>query len=228
VTTGRPPSPRRGRGDGAAAPATAAGARAPISRDTVVETASRLVEEHGVDALTMRRLSDELGVAVTAIYWHVGNRDVLLDALVDHFVADMGTLRPSGVTPRERIVALAVALRARLLARPHVIGLAHERDRTPAMFQPVQAAMAAELAAVGVHGKRAALALQTISTHVVAHVLMDQAAARAVGHEVADASVWPRDFVDRELVDVMAAPTDYDAVFAIGLDALVDALVPTD
>jgi len=96
------------------------------------------------------------------------------------------------------------------------------------MFQPVQAAMAAELAAVGVHGKRAALVLQAISTHVVAHVLIERAAARAASQQLADASVWPADFADPELVDVMTAPTDYDAVFAIGLDALVDALVPTD
>lgn len=185
----------------------------------------RLVEEHGPDALTMRRLSDELGVAVTAIYWHVGNRDALLDALVDRLVADMGTLRPVGATPRQRISSLAEKLHRRLLARPHLVALAHERDRTPAMFQPVQAAMAAELAAVGVTGKEAALALQIISSQVVASTLLERAAAR-VEHETARASVWPADFGDRELVETMAAPPDYDAVFAVGLEAVVDRVVP--
>jgi AcrR family transcriptional regulator len=197
----------------------------PVSRDAVIDTATRLVEAQGADALTMRRLSDELGVAVTAIYWHVGNRDALIDAMVDRLVADMGTLRPAGATPRERVISLAEKLRRRLVARPHLVGLAHERDRTPAMFQPVQAAMAVELAAAGVTGKPAALALQTISTHVVASTMLQRSVAR-LEHETVDASVWPDDFADPELVEAMAAMPDYDAVFAVGLEAIVDALVP--
>ena len=53
------------------------GARS-VTADDVVEVAGRIVDAHGADALTMRRLADELGVAVTSIYWHVGNRDELV------------------------------------------------------------------------------------------------------------------------------------------------------
>ena len=52
--------------------AGASEARTPVTRDAIVDAAMGLVEAQGIDALTMRRLSDELGVAVTAIYWHVG------------------------------------------------------------------------------------------------------------------------------------------------------------
>ncbi len=199
--------------------------RAPVSGDAVVETAMRLVEEHGADALTMRRLSDELGVAVTAIYWHVGNRDALLDALVDRLVADMGTLRPSGTGARERITSLAEKLRVRLDGRPHLIGLAHERGRTPELFVPVEQVMAAELATVGVRGKDAAMVLRAISTHVVGSVLIDRAVERG-GPEVPTGSVWPADADDPELVEALEAPPDRDALFSVGLHALVDALVP--
>ena len=71
----------------------------------------------------------------------------------------MGTLRPSGASARERITSLAESLRIRLRDLPHLIGLAHDRGRTPAMFLPVEQVMAAELATVGVRGKDAALAL---------------------------------------------------------------------
>jgi len=198
-----------------------------VSRDRVVDVATRLVEEHGPDALTMRRLSQELGVAVTAIYWHVGNRDALLDAVVDRLVADMGTLRPSGSSARERVTSLAEKLRARLQARPHLIGLAHERGRIPDMFLPVEQAMAAELARVGVSGKDAALALRAISAHVVGAVLLERAAGRG-GPEIPTGLVWPADASDPELVEALATPPDRDALFALGLNALVGALVPLE
>ncbi|MCD9624842.1 TetR family transcriptional regulator [Rhabdothermincola salaria] len=199
--------------------------RVPISRDTVIDTAMRLVDEHGADALTMRRLSDELGVAVTAIYWHVGNRDALLDALVDRFVAEMGTIRAVGDSPAERIVSLAETLRRRIQDRPHLIGLAHERQRTASMFQPVEQAMAAELAGSGVRGKDAAFALRVLSTHVVGSVMLERV-ARQDGDEVTTASVWPTDTDDPELVDALSANPDRDALFVFGVRALFDALVP--
>ena len=203
----------------------AAPGRVPVSRDAVVETASRLVEAHGPEALTMRRLSDELGVAVTAIYWHVGNRDALLDALVDRLVADMGTLRPSGGSARERIISLAEKLRTQLQERPHLIGVAHQRGRTPDMFLPVEQVMASELATVGVRGKDAALALRAISAHVVGSVLLERAAVRT-GPEVPTGVVWPEDDDDPELVEALATVPDRDALFAVTLHALVTALVP--
>ena len=40
----------------------------PVTADEILEVAGNIVERHGVDALTMRRLSDDLGGAVTSIY----------------------------------------------------------------------------------------------------------------------------------------------------------------
>lgn len=74
-------------------------ARAALTREEVLETAAALVRQHGPDALTMRRLAAELGTAVTSIYWHVGNRESLLDALVERTVDDLDTIRPRGATP---------------------------------------------------------------------------------------------------------------------------------
>src|SRR4051812_42036057 len=146
---------------------TATSERRPLTSGAVVDAAWRLVEEYGADALTMRRLADEVGAAVTAIYWHVGNRDALLDLLVDRIIDDMGHVRATGRSPKARIASLARSLRRKLLARPHLIGLAHERSRTAALFQPVQAALARELAAIGLHGNDAALAIRVIQCQVV-------------------------------------------------------------
>lgn len=203
---------------------TAPAERRPLTSDAVVDAAWRLVEEHGADALTMRRLADEVGAAVTAIYWHVGNRDALLDLLVDRIVDDMGHIRASGRTPKARIASLARSLRRKLLARPHLIGLAHERSKTNALFQPVQAALAKELAALGVHGAEAALAIRVLQSHVVANVVLERTASRGPVHETTDVTLWPENQDDPDLVAGLAQLPDFDEVFDYGLRALLATL----
>ncbi|MEX1217173.1 MAG: TetR family transcriptional regulator [Acidimicrobiales bacterium] len=196
----------------------------PVTADEILEVAGTIVERHGVDALTMRRLSDDLGVAVTSVYWHVGNRNALLDGLVGRLLDRMETIRAIGDTPVERIESLARQLRSTLLERQHLVGLAHERDRSPAMFLPVQQAIAAELASVGMRGAEAALLLRALQVHVISSVLMDRAAARNASHGSVDPELWPSDFPDRELVAALANPAAYDTVFDYGLHALVGGL----
>ena len=44
-----------------------------IDREAVLDTALRLLDDEGVEALTMRRLASELGVSAMAPYRHVGS-----------------------------------------------------------------------------------------------------------------------------------------------------------
>ena len=199
----------------------------PVTRDEVVDTALRLIEDHDVTALTMRRLAAELGVAVTSIYWHVGNRDALLDLLVERLLAEMGEVRPSGRSPRARITSLLRVWRQRLWERPHLIAVAHERGQTAAMFQPLQAALAGELHAVGLDGKEAAQAIRVLQVHVVSSVVMARAAGRGPQTNPTDPEVWAGVVEsDPTLVAALAEPVDYDAVFTLGVDALLDKLLP--
>ena len=55
----------------------------------------------------MRGLAEELGVAVTSIYWHVGGRDKLFDSLVDRLLSQMANLPINGDNPVDRIASLA-------------------------------------------------------------------------------------------------------------------------
>jgi AcrR family transcriptional regulator len=55
----------------------------------------------------MRKLATELGVAPTAIYWHVGNKSELLNQLVDRLIAEMGVPQPKGDGPLERLAWIA-------------------------------------------------------------------------------------------------------------------------
>ena len=69
---------------------------ATMSFERIVDTARSLVKAGGADSLSMRKLSAELGVAPTAIYWHVGDRAELLNAVLDAELADLPKVRAVG------------------------------------------------------------------------------------------------------------------------------------
>ena len=56
--------------------------KAPLTRDELFETALRLVDDEGLEALTMRRLGDEVGVEAASLYHHVPNKEALIDGVL--------------------------------------------------------------------------------------------------------------------------------------------------
>jgi AcrR family transcriptional regulator len=195
-----------------------------VDAETILDTAARLIELHGVDAFTMRSLAEELGVAVTSIYWHVGGRDKLFDSLVDRLLSQMAHLPAEGETPVDRIASLARSQRRALIERQHLLAIAHERDRTPLLFLPIQQRLAAQLAEIGVTGNDAALVLRAIQVQVISSAVMQFSAVRGAKHDEEDPSLWSEDWPDRALVEALQSPTDYDAVFDYGLNALLAPL----
>jgi AcrR family transcriptional regulator len=196
----------------------------PLDAETILDTAARLIELDGVDAFTMRGLAEELDVAVTSIYWHIGGRDKLFDSLVDRLLSQMAHLPVEGETPVDRIASLARSQRTLLIERQHLLAIAHERDRTPLLFLPIQQMLAAALSEVGVTGTDAALILRAIQVHVISSAVMQFSAVRGAKHDEEDPSLWSEDWPDRALVEALQSPTDYDAVFGYGLNALLAPL----
>jgi AcrR family transcriptional regulator len=200
-----------------------------LTRDAVVDVALRMVEEDGVDQLSMRKLAAELGVAVTSIYWHVGNREALLDALVDREIADMGALRPSGRTPEARLVSLARGLHRKLRARPHVIGVVNERGLTPRLFLPAQAALARELRGAGLDARETALAVRAIQYHVIGFAVLERWADRSPTPRPTTEELWREHArvarVEPEVADRLAEPSGPADVFEFSTRTLVRSLL---
>ena len=61
----------------AAKPDTSPQPRIPLTRDRVLHAAIRIADEEGLDALTMRRLGQELDVQAMSLYNHVANKEDL-------------------------------------------------------------------------------------------------------------------------------------------------------
>jgi TetR/AcrR family transcriptional regulator, tetracycline repressor protein len=92
----------------------------PLTRDRIVEAALRLVDEAGLDALSMRRLGKELGVDPMAVYHHVRGKEALLHGVVQHVFAAMTP--PSDDGPwDERVRQWASAYRAMAEAHPNLV-----------------------------------------------------------------------------------------------------------
>ncbi|MFI5991478.1 TetR/AcrR family transcriptional regulator [Streptomyces sp. NPDC051362] len=201
--------------------------RPALTREEVLETAAGLVKRHGPDALTMRGLAAELGTAVTSIYWHVGNRDSLLDALVERTVADLGEIRAAGRTPAARVVSVARALRRQLREHPHLVAMVHERGLTERMFLPARQALVREVHAAGLRGARAAEAVRAVLFQVVGFVLVERNRERAPVQRPAEEEL--RDVRtaqgDPALARALSRPVDPERLFVVSVRALVEALL---
>lgn len=55
----------------------------PLHRDKVLNAAIQFSNEHGLEALSMRKLADKLGVKAMSLYNHVSNKDDIIDGMVE-------------------------------------------------------------------------------------------------------------------------------------------------
>jgi AcrR family transcriptional regulator len=98
-------------------------ARSRLSQEQVVDAALDLVDREGLEALSLRRLGVALGVTPMALYWHVADKDALLDALGERLFA--GVVLPEPVDDwHADLCAVLGAVAARLREHPAVAPLA--------------------------------------------------------------------------------------------------------
>ncbi|MFK0201614.1 TetR/AcrR family transcriptional regulator [Streptomyces lavendulae] len=201
--------------------------RNPLTREEVLGAAASLVRRHGPAALTMRGLAADLGTAVTSIYWHVGNRESLLDALVERTVQEMGAVRPVGRTPAARILSVARILRRELRGRPHLIAMVHERGLTERMFLPAQQALVHEVHAAGLRGARAADAVRAIQFQIVGFLLVERNRERSPAQSPAEGDLWDPATApdDPALARALSRPADPERLFLLSVRALTEALI---
>ncbi|MEV0716887.1 TetR family transcriptional regulator [Asanoa sp. NPDC050611] len=88
----------------------------PLNRDQVLQEAMRLVDDDGLDALSLRTLAARLGVQAPTLYWHVKNKAALVDALADAIMDEaIGAAPAPASDAREWLLAALGQLRAALL-----------------------------------------------------------------------------------------------------------------
>jgi AcrR family transcriptional regulator len=106
--------------------------RGGLTRDDIVDAAVDLVRAEGVNAVTMRRLADLIGVTPMALYHHIPNKGVLLDLVVARVGADL-RLAHDGRPWIDQIRAYAHAWREELHRYPGVAGYLLRQPAPPSM-----------------------------------------------------------------------------------------------
>jgi AcrR family transcriptional regulator len=106
----------------------------------VLEAAVALADEIGLEAFSMRGLAQELGVVPMALYKHVGNKDELLDGMVD-IVFDQMEFTAEGEDWRSALRHRAITAREAIKRHGWAIGLMESRHPGPANLRHHNATM---------------------------------------------------------------------------------------
>ena len=60
-----------------------------LSREAIVRQAVKMLDEHGLQKLSMRKLAAELGAAPMSLYWHVPTKDALIELCLDEIYGEL-------------------------------------------------------------------------------------------------------------------------------------------
>jgi TetR/AcrR family tetracycline transcriptional repressor len=153
-----------------------------LTRDVLINAGLKLLDEVGLDGLTVRRLAAELGVKSPALYWHIRTKQELLDGMANAIIvrAGMGPPRADETWP-DWLARRARSYRASLLASrdgARVVSGAVRGGDSILQFE-------LELAAMVERGFTPIEALRTItalSHYINGHVLQEQAVAGVADH----------------------------------------------
>src|SRR5690349_21612984 len=91
-------------------------ARPALSTHRIAAAAVGIADADGLDAITMRRLAAELGVAPMAAYRHVSGKEDVLELMVDRVYGEVDI--PDGAGWRDTVRAFATGIRALVSRHP--------------------------------------------------------------------------------------------------------------
>ncbi|AUH41455.1 TetR/AcrR family transcriptional regulator C-terminal domain-containing protein [Streptomyces sp. CMB-StM0423] len=214
---------------------TSARGEPPLTRARIGTAAVALLDEDGIDRLTMRRLADRLAVVAPSLYWHVDTKDDVIDLAVDTIFGEVeppaagaGTAEENPDADwREGVAAVLGTWRAVLLRHPWAAALpARRKPGIGPHFLAWMEVLQATLVRAGFTGRDLLAATWALHNHVLGsastQVALDVTAAeRDVAQERVRAAAdrYPTLAAGDYLRD-----DDWNGTFAAGLDFILDGL----
>ncbi len=198
----------------------------------MLEAAIRVADRGGAEAITMRRVAQELGVEAMSLYHHVPNKDAILDGVVDAVFAAIELPRPGDGDWRAAIRARAGSARAVLSRHSWALGLIDSRRRPgPATLRHHDAVLGV-LREAGFSLPMAAHAVSLVDSYVGGFVLQEANLPLSTPAEVEDVAGDILEHLPdglpylREMITGHALRPGYDYAeeFGYGLDLILDAL----
>jgi len=142
-----------------------------MSRTQIIDKAEAIARREGLDSVTVRRLSAELGVTPAAMYWHLDDKQDLVRSLVDRASARTERPGPDYGSWFERLVRFYVSTREEFTAYAGLSGALVTAEPTDATLE--NCLFAIELLIEGGFDEPAALTVfDTLSTFSWGHLMM--------------------------------------------------------
>ena len=207
-----------------------AGRRPRVSREQVLDAALEIADTGGLAAVTMASVGARLGVEAMSLYRHIGNKEEMLDGLVDRVFAEI--VVPADARDwRDALRRRAVSAHAALRRHPWAIGLMESRSQPGPATLGHHDAMVALLFRAGFDGRGATRVYNLLDSYVYGFALQEATLPFSTPEEMASlseqmlaavADAYPHlAAVQRELV---GSGFDYAHEFEAGLDIILGAL----
>ncbi|WP_084959019.1 TetR/AcrR family transcriptional regulator [Thermoactinospora rubra] len=97
--------------------------QAGLSREQIVKAAQEILDAEGLEALSMRKLGAKLNAGATSLYWHVANKDELLELVYDEAWGAVRLPDPDETSWREVMTTFAYSLQDAMMRHPWMTSL---------------------------------------------------------------------------------------------------------
>jgi AcrR family transcriptional regulator len=222
-------------------PPRARGGQPSLSREQIVRAAIELLDAEGTPGLSMRRLGTRLDAGATSLYWHVANKEELLELAVDEVLGEIYVPEAGDAPWRVSVSTFANGVRAALLRHPWVIGLLGTKPTLGPNAMRLGDRLIAVLTAAGFTGWTMSHVSALIHGHAIGSATTEAAATTALRRAEVPVNDFIRDlqpYLDQVSADHphydkwrRANPMDgvelmkmWEDSFAFGLDRILDGL----
>jgi AcrR family transcriptional regulator len=197
----------------------------------VIEAALRLMDEEGLEAVTMRRIAKELGVEAMSLYHHVEDKEDLLDGICERVMSEFRFIEPTDDWAEDGRRG-AREWRRLLRSHPNVMRLFAEQRgpiRSIESLRPMEYALAL-LRRSGIPDRDVAQAFHAFGGYIQGFVMMELGSIAGGSDETqlkANAELaqaLPEDFPTLEAVLPYFVECPADEQFEFGLDLLIRGL----
>lgn len=138
-----------------------------LNRELIRDAALDLIDEAGLEALSMRALADRLGVRAQSLYGHFPNKDALLDAVANLITREVDTSGFEGADWRAGLLVWGRSYRAALSAHPRAAAVIAGGTRDRADFLAMADAVHGGLVGAGWPPRTATLISASIKYLVI-------------------------------------------------------------
>jgi AcrR family transcriptional regulator len=162
-----------------------------LSRKRVAETALQIIDTHGLDALSLERLADELGVKAPSLYYHFRDKAEILAEVARRLLLEAPIPERRANLPWiEWFVQMGLAARAAILRHRNAAPLLHQflaRDLLVGLYEDA----AKFLEASGVPVEQHVLVLEGLETLTISGAIAEAASSNPNGSRSMFASIGP-------------------------------------